>query len=574
MSITADELEDGGVQVGDVFDLDDLLGGFLDEVYVDHDPALCPEHSQDACGCVLSPGLGSTSNPTAYVTRVVCAAAGVVLLGNMTPNVSTSTDTGFACIVPCRSRVNNFPRHARLDVSHLPDDPSTWTPQQRRDLLHDLRRHMQRCGHVGSRAAKCGYRLVSRADGVTIWQRSATSPDGVESAQAHYRGIRSCGSRHECLYCARRAAHDDVARLSRAAYGHIKAGRALYLATFTMPHSATDDPAELLEVLTRAFQLFNSGRGVAPLSHHHCSGWVRSLEVTYGPNGPHFHFHVLIFREERWGGTLVNTDGSPDEVSQRLLPQLERVRVDDATGQAVPVAPLSICDSPLARWWEATAQRWVSSVHKAFKKVTGEEDRVCMVRHQHLMALSSVSTLPRYLAKQGLGLSFEMGYSVAKVGRSTGRRSPFQVLYDAATGGLDVDVQLWKQHCSLMKGRSLLTASRSVSGSALERNPFHRYAEEEVPEVPRADGWELGVASAVVLLAGWVYQSLWRKRVELEVLQAVEQLGGAAVQAVFDDLCHTRVPSSYYPVHDHADRLVGPAVDAIRGLLRQPPPPD
>ena len=556
-------------------DLDALLGGSNSLLNL-YDFGC--QNPQDSCRRVSSSSPGLGTEPTGESVCVAHAPPGAPPLGNLlTQRFSTPTQTSpnpffissDTCPVPPHVTLNEFHRHGRLDLSHLSDDPADWTLQQRRDVLNLLKRHMQNEGHVSARASVCGYKVSPAVGQVEVWQRAVTDPLGLRSKIAHYRGIRSCGCRHECVYCSRRAGRKDVLRLHKAAYGHIAKGRALYMAALTLPHNADDEPEDLLNVLMTAWQLFNSGRKTAPFSRHHCSGWTRTLEVTYGPNGAHFHLHVLIFRESRWAGTTVHMDGRPDLISQRLLPQVEGARMED-DGTPVVVAPLSICASPLAVWWESTVRRWKSSVEKAFRKVLNQE-RVCMVRFQDLRSVSSVSSLARYLSKQGLGVAFEMGYGFAKRGRRKGRRTPFQLLFDVATEGNSADVELWRKHRKLMHGTRVLASSMSSIRAPVERDPFKRYADVEPPPLERADGWKLERAERVLSLSPWVYRALWRRDATLELLHHVEACDPSMVQALLDFHCHDRVPGSLCPNWQHADDLVGKALHALRAWRVQSP---
>ncbi|RME74964.1 MAG: hypothetical protein D6784_08890 [Chloroflexi bacterium] len=118
---------------------------------------------------------------------------------------------------------------------------------------------------------------------------------------AHYGNLQTCGSVWVCPVCASKIASrrrtDD---LTPGVENWTGQGNMVFLATFTMQHLAGDTCSEVLEAITNAhseFWRFRAGRRIKQV--YGIAGKVRSLEVTYGQNGWHWHYHVLLFVRDK-----------------------------------------------------------------------------------------------------------------------------------------------------------------------------------------------------------------------------------------------------------------------------------
>jgi hypothetical protein len=141
----------------------------------------------------------------------------------------------------------------------------------------------------GSRTAKC--LRLRRADKsqVEVW-RSA------DHGSAHYGGLQTCGSPWACPVCAAKISERRREVLLGLMERHKAAGGDCYLLTLTNPHTAGDDLSQLLKAQAVAMSRLNSNRSAKALwSEIDTAGTVRAYEVTYGANGWHPHFHILIF---------------------------------------------------------------------------------------------------------------------------------------------------------------------------------------------------------------------------------------------------------------------------------------
>lgn len=114
---------------------------------------------------------------------------------------------------------------------------------------------------------------------------------------AHYNGLQTCGSVWACPVCAAKISERRRIELLGAMDAHKAAGGAVLLLNLTMPHSMGDDLADMLRRQARAVDIVLRGSKAAKRLYASigCVGTVRAWEVTYGQNGWHPHFHILLF---------------------------------------------------------------------------------------------------------------------------------------------------------------------------------------------------------------------------------------------------------------------------------------
>lgn len=141
------------------------------------------------------------------------------------------------------------------------------------------------------RVCHCGRSLTGNF--IQVWR----APNGTA---ARLQGAMMCGSAWTCPICAFRIAGERQRELESANVAWAKAGGLTYLFTFTFPHEAGDDLAELLHAFGQASTKFRNSRTWKKLLHvgngtAGCLGTVTSTEVTHGANGWHPHRHMLVF---------------------------------------------------------------------------------------------------------------------------------------------------------------------------------------------------------------------------------------------------------------------------------------
>lgn len=512
----------------------------------------CPRASDELCVS----GASQDVDPMAKGEAQAETKASVVILGKDVMFLSSPMGAGLVDIqegeecqsVP-RQKLNQDPGRLR-DLPVLVLDPDEL--EDKAAIRRKLKRWAQEMGFVDGAALTCGCRRAPIAEEIKVWEQDAKTPAGQRLTKAHYRGLESCGRVHECVSCGLKRAMKNVYRIGQAASAHIAAGGALYMATFTIPHADGDDTKKLFRVLAEAWRRVASGRRQA-FGPDAWSGWIRAFEVTYGANGAHPHYHVLFFAENLIDGTHCPPRNKPDEISKRLLPQVQR-----------EISPEEWDTSDLALYWSSLVHRWTDAVKKAGKQILGRE-LLALPEQQHLQSVNCLSSLPRYLAKSGLGAGFELGFAPGKVGRTQGSRTPFQILLDLALNGNYADLALWRKHAAAMRGLSQITASRSSKKSEVERNPFKRYENAPPFEFEREDGWVLSAPRETYGVRDWLYQALWRQELDGELLRQHERLG-AYVVADWVRLTHSACPGRHPPSIRWADSKARALIDKLRSI--------
>ncbi len=152
--------------------------------------------------------------------------------------------------------------------------------------------------------------LRDRAADLTGWERlgecgRARTQPGVElwrgeGGGVHYRGLATCGSIWTCPVCSTKIATRRAEEVCELVEAHeADPAHAVYMATFTIRHRASDRAKALREMVALAWRKLQNRRGWRAFKDDFgVIGTVRALEVTHGKkNGWHPHVHVLIFTD-------------------------------------------------------------------------------------------------------------------------------------------------------------------------------------------------------------------------------------------------------------------------------------
>jgi hypothetical protein len=136
----------------------------------------------------------------------------------------------------------------------------------------------------------CKRALIPLRSGVNVW-------DGKHTA--YYSGLLCCGSPWVCTVCSAKISETRRAEMILANQRWKEKGGKILHMTLTVPHYAFQPLKVVLSGLAKAhyrmkhrvaWKRFSSERGLV--------GAVRALEVTYGPNGWHVHFHILLYLQD------------------------------------------------------------------------------------------------------------------------------------------------------------------------------------------------------------------------------------------------------------------------------------
>lgn len=114
--------------------------------------------------------------------------------------------------------------------------------------------------------------------------------------RAHYSNVQRCGSVWTCPVCAAQISEGRRQDLKKAIDEWRKQSGAVYLLTLTNPHHHGDNLLELLAGQKKAITYLWGDR--KPKEMFNALGKVGHIiasEVTYGENGFHPHYHILLF---------------------------------------------------------------------------------------------------------------------------------------------------------------------------------------------------------------------------------------------------------------------------------------
>jgi hypothetical protein len=296
------------------------------------------------------------------------------------------------------------------------------------------------------RVAKCGRVRIAGTVGLGTRER----PGAPGELGAHFDRVVRCGSVWECPTCSLAIRAERCAEIEHAAGWWRDGGGALAQLTLTVRHAWSHDPKVTRRGLMRAWGKLASG---APwqrwCADAGLAGWIRSVEVTHGPNGWHPHLHVLLF-------------------------------VSSAAGD--PGALAALRARLVARWCDAVAGE------------LGEEQRPDDAHGVDLRA----AHVAGYLSKVALELTAAQNKTAGAA--RAGYRTPWQIAADFRAWGDDDDLQLWRRYCDAMRGARFVEWSRgrmnlrAASGLGDERTDEQvaegsAGAEAHVADIP-AEVWD------------------------------------------------------------------------------------
>lgn len=122
-----------------------------------------------------------------------------------------------------------------------------------------------------------------------------------ETGVAHFSGLMMCGSVWNCPVCNRQISSHRRDELTQALSASKDLGWNVYLVTLTVPHGMGDDLKSINKMQSLAINKLSQGRNAISQQlktyGYSLHGFVRAKEVTFGSNGFHPHFHLLVFTD-------------------------------------------------------------------------------------------------------------------------------------------------------------------------------------------------------------------------------------------------------------------------------------
>lgn len=157
----------------------------------------------------------------------------------------------------------------------------------------------------GDRVSKC---MVLRAPIPGRGLSQIEVHKGQTHGKAFYHGLMACGSVWTCPVCAAKIAERRRVELKQAVKNAMDQGLGVHFVTLTVPHGIGDDLHDTLARLSVALKSMSCD-GTFRRRKKQCEveivGFIRAQEVTYGNNGWHPHFHLIVFTKETCGSSVI-----------------------------------------------------------------------------------------------------------------------------------------------------------------------------------------------------------------------------------------------------------------------------
>jgi hypothetical protein len=131
---------------------------------------------------------------------------------------------------------------------------------------------------------------------VVPWAKTVDVLHAPEYQRACLRGLTTCASVWVCPLCSAKISVRRRGEIRLGISAWEAAGGRVVLVTYTLRHKRGDDLEFMLGAMGAARRALKSGRAAQSLGRAFAvAGSIRSLEITYGDNGWHPHYHELLF---------------------------------------------------------------------------------------------------------------------------------------------------------------------------------------------------------------------------------------------------------------------------------------
>lgn len=188
--------------------------------------------------------------------------------------------------------------------------------------------------------------------------------------KASYVGVERCHSISACPCCSAAIRHQRALEIQEAIQKHIAAGGGAYFATLTMPHHTGEKLAPMIKTASAAWRKITSYTWWKQQGH----AYIRALEITYGQNGWHPHYHLLILTNKPMSET--ETETFSERLHQEWARAVEKISGKKPLRQA---QDFQVCDEKgevLARYMSKVQEKkWSAGTEMArfdLKKATHE----------------------------------------------------------------------------------------------------------------------------------------------------------------------------------------------------------
>lgn len=292
---------------------------------------------------------------------------------------------------------------------------------------------------------------------------------------AYMSGLKRCSSAWLCSICSARISAGRRDELNLILEGARQQGLSPVMLALTARHSFRDALPDTLAAMKFAkdrvtqLQSWRDMRAVL-------AGSVTATEVTYGDNGWHVHYHVLL---------------------------LLRLSPADA---------LAMAEGQRAAWLTALSAAGLSGNDHAFR-------------------VDPATNAGDYFGKYGAAC--ELALARSKQGRVSGSRNPWDLLAEAAQGDLSAG-RLWLQYAKAFRGRRQLVFSKGLRAMF----GLDDVADDALPDAAADAEGETVVLREWTCVDGWERWRSARRR--LASLLTAAETGGSLDAAEFGPTDKTR----------------------------------
>lgn len=288
-----------------------------------------------------------------------------------------------------------------------------------------------------------------------------------------FGGLMHCGSVWCCPECASIITEYRRNELKLACQNALAQGFSISMLTLTVPHYAKNHLEDVLNGIGSALRKLKNRKAFKKLALEiGLVGNIRTLEVTYGENGWHPHFHILLFTKS--------------EFSEQEL--------------------ISIQKTLLSQWQSACVSSRLP------------------VPNNHGLDLVNGASAAAYVTKWGIEEEMTKGH--LKQGIKDGHVSPFGLL-DLYDQGDENAGRRFQEFAKVFKGKRQLVWSKGLR--ELLKVGEQKPDEEVIAEVEKA-------SVEVMQISYPDYQQIMKYDLEVEFLCQVCPRGKEAIRAFIDDL--------------------------------------
>lgn len=319
-------------------------------------------------------------------------------------------------IPPSCKHVSNFPKRkarsdndeeagavrgggtpARSALGNNTDNSSSLL-RQRFQLLHTVRKILP-----AERVSRCFYNRVSKDHGIDVFLNKTRN-------KANLGNVQRCANPWACPVCASIISEGRKNEVKQAMDWWKAQGGSVLLMTLTVPHYSSTDIKQLKKDVQKAYGYLMKGtrKSQELFKKYGIEHYISAFEVTFGQNGAHPHFHILLF--------VRDGVANPKESLMRL------------------------------EFYE----EWANSCAKA---------RLDEPSYEHGLDLQDGSYADKYVNKWGL--EHEMTKSHMKKGKKDSK-TPFDLLREFHETGNDELARLFRLYYYTFKGSRQLNWSRGL----------------------------------------------------------------------------------------------------------------